>query len=640
MVNIKFPDGSIHQIVVGAIAIDIIKEKIGEGLARAAVAIKFNNEIKDLTTPITTDGDFEVITFKNKEGQEIFKHSAAHILAIAVKRLFPFAKLTIGPSVEDGFYYDIDNSEPFTAVDLEKIESEIKKIINEDIRFEKKEVSKEIALNIFKDNEYKTEMINDLGDTKLSVYSNGDFIDLCRGPHVISTGKIKAIKILKVSGAFWRGDSKNKQLQRIYGVAFPSKDELKEYLRILEEAQKRDHRKIGKQMGLFSFHEEGPGFPFIKPKGMIMWDLLTDYWKEVHTKWDYQIFKTPIVLNRSLWETSGHWFNYKENMYTLKIDEQDFAIKPMNCPGGILIYKEDIHSYKDLPIRAGEIGLVHRHEASGALSGLFRVRCFHQDDAHIFMTESQIKEEILGVLKIADEMYATFGLDYHLELSTRPEKSVGTDEAWENSTKGLKLALDASGREYKINEGDGAFYGPKIDIHIKDALGRTWQCGTIQLDMNLPELFDMTYVSEDGTKKRPVMIHRVIYGSFERFFGIIVEHFAGKFPLWLTPVQVKLLPIADRHIDYCKELLQELKLNGIRAELNNKVDTTNKKVRDAQLENIPLMIIVGDKEVENKTLAVRSLDGKQKFGISINEFMSKVKTIIKEKSMEFNIDNF
>jgi threonyl-tRNA synthetase len=638
VVKISLPDGSVKDYQQGVTALDIAKG-IGEGLARAAVAAKFNDVVIDLTRAITTDGTLKILTFKDKEGQEVFRHSAAHILAMAVMRLFPGVKLTIGPAIDDGFYYDIDSDKAFTPEDIVKLEQEIKKIVDEDLVFQRREVSKSEALEILSDNKYKTEMISELGDEAIVIYDHGKenlgkfdtkFCDFCRGPHVPSTGKVKAISLTKVSGAFWRGDAKNKQLQRIYGVAFPSKDELKDYLKLLEEAQKRDHRKIGKEMNLFSIHEEGPGFPFFKNKGMIMWNELISYWRAVHTKWNYQEIKTPIMLSRSLWETSGHWTNYKENMYALKIDDADFAIKPMNCPGGMLIYKEEVHSYKELPIRAGEIGLVHRHEASGALSGLFRVRCFHQDDAHIFMTEAQIKDEILGVLKLAEEMYSTFGLKYHLELSTRPVKSIGTDEAWKISTESLKQALIESGKGFKINEGDGAFYGPKIDIHLKDALGRTWQCGTIQLDMNLPERFDLTYIAEDGSKKRPVMIHRVIYGSLERFFGVIIEHYAGKFPLWLSPVQVKLLPIADRHFDYCRQLKQKMFEAGIRVEIDDKSETTSKKVRDAQMENVNYILVIGDKEVEAQTVSVRTRDnvvhGEKQVDALIAQLVEEIKT--------------
>lgn len=643
MVKLKFPDGSVHQVVDGVTAIDVIKEKIGEGLARVALAAKINDKVVDLTTPITTDGDFKVLTFKDAEGKEVFKHSAAHILAIAVTRLFPKAKLTIGPSVEDGFYYDIDNEEPFTTADLEKIEAEIKKIVKENIPFKREEISKESALKIFKDNEFKTEMINDLGDEQLTVYKNGEeFLDLCRGPHVTSTGKVKAMKLLKVSGAFWRGDAKNKQLQRIYGVAFPNKDELKEYLHILEEAQKRDHRKIGKNMGLFSFHEEGPGFPFWHNKGMILKNLLVDYWREEHSKENYEEVQTPIMLNRTLWETSGHWDLYKENMYTTKIDEQDFAIKPMNCPGGMLIYKEDVHSYRELPMKVGELGLVHRHEASGALSGLFRVRTFTQDDAHVFCSKDQLKDEVKQIINLIKKMLGIFGFkELKFTLSVRSEKKkekyLGSDEQWSAAEGALTDALNDLGINFIVEEGEAKFYGPSLDVQIRDALKREWQCSTIQLDFNLAKRFDITYIDEDGNKATPYILHRVVYGSLERFIGVITEEFAGKFPLWLAPVQVKLLPIADRHQDYCKNLKTEFAKVGIRAEVNEKAETTNKKVREAQLENVPLMLIVGDKEIENKTLAVRTLNGKQKFGVSMDDFKAKISENVSNKELKFEL---
>lgn len=476
-------------------------------------------------------------------------------------------------------------------------------------------------------------MIEEYADKNLTIYRQGDYVDLCRGPHITNTSKIKAFKLTKISGAYWRADANQKQLSRIYGISFTDKKDLKEYLTSIEEAEKRNHIKLGKEHGLFSFHEEGPGFPFIKPKGMVIWNELIKYWHEVHDRWNYKEIKTPIMLNRHLWEQSGHWINYRENMYTTKIDEMDFAIKPMNCPGALLLYNEDIHSYREFPLRCGEIGLVHRHELSGALNGLFRVRCFHQDDAHIFMTKEQIKDEILGVLKVAEEIYAAFGLSYHLELSTRPAKSIGTDEAWKIATDGLKSALDFTKRDYKINEGDGAFYGPKIDIHIKDALSRTWQCGTIQLDMNLPERFDLNYEGEDGIKHRPVMIHRVIYGSMERFFGILIEHFAAKFPLWLSPVQVKILPIADRHNEYCKKVCDILKADGVRTEINERTETTSKKVRDAQIEQVNYILVVGDKEVESNTVNVRTRDNRVVGEKEVNEFKEKISEEIKQRKL-------
>jgi threonyl-tRNA synthetase len=628
-IKLEFPDKSIKEYEEGITGLDLAKE-ISEGLGRAALAIKINNKLTEVTTPITTSGTFQIITFKDPEGVEVFRHSTAHLLAHAIVELFPFAKLTIGPVVEEGFYYDIDHK-PFTPEDLKKIEAKMKELASEKIPIIREEISKEKALEICKDNEFKIEMINELEEGTITIYKQGNFIDLCRGPHVPHTGYIKSFKLTKLAGAYWRGDAKNKQLQRIYGISFPDKKELRTYLHRIEEAKKRDHRILGKRLGLFSFHEEGPGLPFFKNNGMAIWHELITYWKDIHNKWDYEEIKTPIMLSKELWEKSGHWTNYKDNMYTTKIDDQEFAIKPMNCPGGMLEYKETIHSYRELPLRCGEIGLVHRHELSGALSGLFRVRCFHQDDAHIFMTEDQIKDEILGVLKVAEEMYAKFGLDFHLELSTKPEKAIGTKEAWEISTNGLKAALEECGKDYVINEGDGAFYGPKIDLHIKDAIGRTWQCGTIQLDMNLPERFDLTYEGADGNKHRPVMIHRVIYGSMERFFGILVEHYAGKFPTWLSPIQARILPIADRHVDYAKKIALEMKASGIRAKVDDRAESTNKKVREAQLDFIPYILVVGDKEQENNSVNIRTRDNVVHGEKPVTEFIKTTIEEIKER---------
>ncbi|MGV8172537.1 MAG: threonine--tRNA ligase [Candidatus Woesearchaeota archaeon] len=636
-VKIVFPDGKSEEFSKGISVLEIA-EKIGPRLAMAAVAARVNGILVDLSQKIESDSQVQIITGKDKEGLEVIRHSAAHLFAQALLRLYPESKLTIGPVVEDGFYYDIDSDRTFSPADFPAIEAEMEKIVREDLPVYREELSKHDALKLFSNNEYKVEMINELPDgEKISMYKQGEFFDLCRGPHVPRTSRLKAVKLSKVAGAYWRANAENKQLQRIYGYAFVEKKDLDAHLKLLEEAEKRDHKKIGKELGLFSFHEEGPGFPFLKPKGMIIWNELLKYWRTIHDKYGYKEIKTPIMLNRLLWEKSGHWGYYRENMYTTNIDNMDFAIKPMNCPGGMMMYAEDVHSYRELPLRVGEIGLVHRHELSGVLNGLFRVRCFHQDDAHIFMTQEQMKDEILGVLKLAEEMYATFGLSYHLELSTRPEKSVGTDEAWAIATDGLRSALDSVGKAYKVNEGDGAFYGPKIDIHIKDALGRTWQCGTIQLDMNLPERFDLTYDAVDGKRYRPVMLHRVIYGSLERFFGVITEHFAGKFPLWLSPVQIKLLPIADRHIDYCKGLQAEMDRHGLRVEVDERTESTPKKVRDAQLMNIPIMITIGDKEIENHTLAVRTLDGKVKFGVVKDSFIQKIVDLVKNKSLTFEI---
>ncbi len=538
--------------------------------------------------------------------------------------------------VEDGFYYDID-MEPISEDVFEKIEAEIQRIIKAKLPFERRLVSKKEALEHYQGEPYKLEMISELQDGTISFYRQGDFTDLCRGPHLPHTGFIKGIKLMKVSGAYWRADPKNPQLQRIYGTAFFSKKELDDYLTLLEEAKKRNHRKIGTALDLFSFHDEAPGMPFFHAKGMVVWNALLDYWREEHKAAGYVETKTPILLHRKKKKKSGHWDNYRENMYTAVIDEEDYAIKPMNCPGGMLLFGSRHHSYKDLPLRAAEIGLVHRHELSGVLSGLFRVRAFHQDDAHIFMTPEQIQGEILGVLKLVDRMYSTLGMGFHLELSTRPEKSIGTDEQWETATNGLQSALEVYGRDFKINEGDGAFYGPKIDIHIKDALGRTWQCGTIQLDMNMPERFDLFYVGKDNEKHRPVMIHRVIYGSIERFFGILVEHFAGKFPLWLAPVQVTVLPINDDLVPYAGEIRDTLQKNGLRSELDSRTESLNKKIREAQLQQIPLILTIGAKEKESGALAVRTLDGKVRYGISHDVFLNKVNSHVLERRLDFDI---
>jgi threonyl-tRNA synthetase len=631
-IKITLPDGSVREVEKGSTVLDLA-ESIGEGLARAALAAKINGTTTDLTTTLDKDAEVQILTFKDPEGKDVFKHSASHVLAHAVKRVFPKTKLTIGPAVEDGFYYDFDVDEPFTKDDLKKIEKEMKKIVKEKIAFERLDVPKKEAKDLQKHEPYKLEMMDDLGDEKFSLYKNGEFVDLCKGPHVPHTGKIKAVKLTKLAGAYWRGDAKNKQLQRVYGVAFPNKDELKSYLKLLEEAEKRDHKKIGKEMDLYSFQDEGPGFPFIHPKGMVIWNQLLEFWREIHTEDGYVEIKTPAMLNRALWETSGHWENYRENMYTTKIDGQDFAIKPMNCPGGMLVYKNAVHSYRELPMKVGEIGHVHRHELSGVLSGLFRVRAFHQDDAHIFMTTEQIKDQIFGVIKLSEKIYSTFGLDFELELSTKPEKSVGTDEQWEKATKGLQDALDEYGKKYQINEGDGAFYGPKIDFHIKDALGRTWQCGTIQLDMSLPERFDLNYEGSDGKKHRPVMIHRVIYGSLERFFGIMVEHFAGKFPLWISPVQVRIITVADRFEKYAEEIRKTLVEKGIRAEIDARSESVSKKIREGQIAKINYLLVVGEQEQENKTINVRTRDNNVLGEKKVDEFAKDLVKEIEERRL-------
>lgn len=631
MVKITFPDGNTKEFEQVVTAYDV-SMSISEGLTRQAICCKIDGQLSDMTTTITKDCKFEILTSKHDEALEVMRHSAAHILAEAVINLFPYAKPTIGPVVEDGFYYDFDHK-PFTPEDLEKIEAEMKRIIKEKGKFQRIEYTAQEAKDAFKDNQYKIELVEEYQDQQLSVYKSGKFEDLCRGPHIQHAGQIEAVKLTKLAGAYWRGDAKNTQLQRIYGIAFFKKAELNEYLVMRQEAEKRDHKKLGKQLKIFMMNEAGPGFPFYLPNGMVMWDELIAFWKKSHKMAGYVEVKTPIMLNRGLWETSGHWENYRENMYATKIDEQDFAIKPMNCPGGMLIYKEHMHSYRELPLRMGEVGLVHRHEMSGTLNGLFRVRMFHQDDAHIFMTDEQIESEILGVLDLADKMYSVFGLTYTLELSTRPDKSIGTDEQWDLATKGLQAALDKTGKEYLINEGDGAFYGPKIDIHIKDAIGRTWQCGTIQLDMSLPERFDLTYEAADGTKKRPIMIHRVIYGSIERFFGILIEHFAGKFPLWLNPRQVRILTIADRFNDYAETVKKQLEEQDIRVECDFRAETLNKKVREAQLDQFNYILVIGEKEVEAKTVNIRTRNNKVLGSKNVTEFAEMLKKEIKEKTL-------
>lgn len=635
MIRISLPDSSIKEFDNAPSGMDVALS-ISEGLARTCIAMEVDGEIKDLSTVIEQDAAVRLLTPRDPESLEILRHSAAHVMAEAILHLYPDAKLTIGPVVENGFYYDID-MEAVSEDDFPKIEQEIQKIIKAKKPFVRKMVSKAESLAFFKDEPYKCEIINDLADGTISLYEQGDFTDLCRGPHIPHTGHIKAIKLMRVSGAYWRGDQEREQLQRIYGTAFFDKKELRAYLHFLEEARKRDHRKLGTQLDLFSFHDEAPGMPFFHAKGMAIWNALLDYWREEHRAAGYVETKTPIMLNRALWEKSGHWANYRENMYTSEVDETDYAIKPMNCPGGMILFGTRPHSYKDLPYRAGEIGLVHRHEMSGALSGLFRVRAFHQDDAHIFMMPEQIHGEILGVLQLVERVYGTFGLDFHLELSTRPEKSIGSDAQWEMATNGLRSALDAYGKGYQLNEGDGAFYGPKIDIHIKDAIGRTWQCGTIQLDMSLPERFDLSYVGADNERHRPIMIHRVVYGSIERFLGILTEHYTGKFPLWMAPVQIMLLPMNDEIVPAAFTIQKELEAEGLRVEVDDRSESLKKKVRDAQLQKTPLMLTIGAKELENGTFAVRTLDGAVKMGVSKEDFLATVKAHIRERKEALDI---
>ena len=635
MVNITFPDGNIKAFENNPTGLDVAKN-ISEGLARNCVAMELDSELVDLSTKITQDSRIKLITTKDPEALDILRHSAAHVMAQAILHLYKDAKLTIGPAVEDGFYYDID-MEPASKDDFLKIEAEMKKAIKAKQPFERKVVSKSEALEFYKNEPYKLEMISELKDETISFYTHGDFTDLCLGPHLPHTGFVKAVKLMKVSGAYWRADQTKAQLQRIYGAAFFTKKELDEHLHFLEEARKRNHRKIGIALDLFSFHDEAPGMPFFHAKGMVVWNALLNYWRAEHRTAGYVETKTPILLQRTLWEKSGHWDNYRENMYFSTVDDIENAIKPMNCPGGMLVYNTKRHSYKDLPIRASEIGLVHRHELSGVLSGLFRVRAFHQDDAHIFMTPDQIQDEILGVLRLEERIYKTFGLGFNLELSTRPEKSIGTDEQWAVATQGLKAALEAYGKEYKINEGDGAFYGPKIDFHIKDALGRTWQCGTVQLDMSLPERFDLFYIDKDNEKHRPIMIHRTVYGSIERFFGILIEHFAGKFPLWMAPIQTVILPINDELVPYANDVKIKLVNAGLRAEVDSRTESLNKKVRDAQLSKTPLILTIGNKEKESGSLSVRTLDGKVRFGVHHEDFLNRVLSHIKERKLDLEI---
>jgi len=635
MINITLPDGNIKRFDAPPTGLDVAKS-ISEGLARNSVAVELNDTLVDLSTRISADARVRLITTKDAEALAIMRHSAAHVMAQAIQRLYKDARLTIGPVVEDGFYYDID-MQPVSEADFPRIEAEIEKIVKAKHPFERQLVSKSEAMDFYKNEKYKREMIAELADGTISFYKSGDFTDLCRGPHVPHTGFVRAVKLLKVSGAYWRADQNREQLQRIYGTAFFDKKELKEYLAFIEEAKKRNHRKIGEALDLFSFHDEAPGMPFFHPKGMVLWNTLLEYWREEHRRAGYVETKTPIMLNRSLWERSGHWENYRENMYTSVIDETEYAIKPMNCPGGMLLYSRRPHSYKELPIRAAEIGQVHRHELSGVLSGLFRVRTFHQDDAHIFMMPDQIEAEILGVLQLVERIYSTFGLGFHLELSTRPEKSIGTDEQWENATSGLRSALESYGKGYKVNPGDGAFYGPKIDVHIRDALNRTWQCGTVQLDMSQPERFDLSYVGADNEKHRPVMIHRVIYGSIERFLGILIEHFAGKFPLWMSPVQVAVLAINDEMAPYANEISAFLQEAGLRTEVDSRTESLNRKIREAQLSQIPLILTIGAREKESGTFSIRTLDGNVQYGILQDRFLNTVLAHIREKRLDFTI---
>lgn len=636
MIKITLKDGSVKEFENAVSAADITKE-ISMGLYRNACSCKINGEVKDLRTVVDNDCDFEVLTFDDNDGKKTFNHTASHIMAQAVKRLYPDVKLTIGPAIDSGFYYDFDVETPFSPDDLEKIEKEMKAIVKEGLEIEKFELAPADAINLMeeKNEPYKIELINEHAEKgePISFYKQGEFTELCAGPHLMDMKVVKAFKLTNCTGAYWRGDAKNKMLCRVYGTAFPKASMLEEHLTMLEEAKKRDHRKIGKELELFTIMEEGPGFPFFLPKGMVLKNTLVDYWREIHREAGYDEIQSPMMLNRALWERSGHWDHYKENMYTTVIDDTDFAVKPMNCPGGILVYKTKMHSYKDLPLRMGELGLVHRHELSGALHGLMRVRCFTQDDAHIFMTREQIKDEIKGVVSLINKVYSTFGFEYHIELSTQPEDSMGAKEDWDIATDALRDAITELGYDYEVNEGDGAFYGPKLDFHLTDCLGRTWQCGTIQLDFQLPERFELEYVGSDGEKHRPIMIHRVVFGSIERFIGILTEHFAGAYPVWLAPVQVKLLPIADRHLDYLYDVKKALEAKGIRCEVDDRSEKIGFKIRSAQLEKVPYMILAGDKDIENNTISVRSRKQGDEGAATLDEFLARIMEEIETKAL-------
>ncbi len=636
MMKITLKDGVVKEFEQAVSVLEIAKS-ISEGLARNACAGIVDGEVKDLRYVVEQDAEVSICTFDDETGKLAFRHTTSHILAQAVKHLYPETKFAIGPAISDGFYYDFDREKAFTPEELEEIEAEMKKIVKADLSIERFELPRAQAIQYMEErNEpYKVELIQDLPeDSIISFYKQGDFTDLCAGPHLMSTKYIKAIKLTSVAGAYWRGSEKNKMLSRIYGTSYPKASELEAYLLMMEEAKKRDHRKLGKELKLFAMLDEGPGFPFFLPKGMTIKNTLLEYWREIHKEAGYVEISTPIILNKQLWEKSGHWDHYKDNMYTTVIDEMDYCVKPMNCPGGMLVYKQEMHSYRDLPMRVGEIGLVHRHEKSGALHGLMRVRCFNQDDAHIFMTEEQIKDEISGVIRLIDSVYKLFGFKYHIELSTRPENSMGSDEAWEIATNGLRDALDENKIQYVVNEGDGAFYGPKIDFHLEDSIGRTWQCGTIQLDMQMPERFELEYTAADGSKKRPVMIHRVAFGSIERFIGILIEHFAGQFPTWLSPVQVKILPISEKFADYAKQVADTLDAEGIRVEVDYRAEKIGYKIREARNERVPYIIVVGEKDVEAKKVSLRSRKNGEEGQVDLSDIIERLKKEIAERSMD------
>ena len=633
-VKIILPDGSAKEYAAGTTLGEAVKQ-LSNSLAKKVLAANVNGELTDLRKELVDGSEVAFLTFEDEGGKHTLRHTASHILAQAVKRLWPEAKLAIGPAIDKGFYYDIDMEHTLTPEDLGKIEKEMSRIVKENLPITKSVMSRQEAIEFFKskNEDYKVELIEDLPeDAVISCYAQGDFIDLCAGPHVASTGKVKAFKLQSIAGAYWRGDEKNKMLQRIYGTAFEKKEELDAYLHLLEEAAKRDHRKLGKELGLFVIKEEGPGFPFFLPKGMALRNELENFWREVHHEFDYEEIRTPIILNKQLWETSGHWFHYRENMYTTIIDDEEYAIKPMNCPGGILVYQNEMHSYRDFPLRYAELGLVHRHELSGALHGLFRVRAFTQDDAHVFMLPDQMQSELMKVIELFDRIYSQFGLKYHVELSTKPDNAMGDDAIWEAATEALRNAIEAKGIPYVINPGDGAFYGPKLDYHIEDSLGRTWQCGTIQLDMNLPERFQIEYVGEDGQKHRPIMIHRACFGSMERFIGILTEHYAGAFPTWMAPVQVKILPISEKHVEYAKELAKQMHRDYVRVEVDDRSEKIGYKIRQAQMAKVPYMLVVGDKEVEEGTVNVRKHGGDELGSVPFEEFFNSIKIEIKERN--------
>ena len=633
-VKIILPDGSAKEYAAGTTLGEAVKQ-LSNSLAKKVLAANVNGELTDLREELVDGSEVAFLTFEEDGGKHTLRHTASHILAQAVKRLWPEAKLAIGPAIDKGFYYDIDMEHTLTPEDLTKIEKEMSRIVKENLPITKSVMSRQEAIEFFKskNEDYKVELIEDLPeDAVISCYAQGDFVDLCAGPHVASTGKVKAFKLQSIAGAYWRGDEKNKMLQRIYGTAFEKKEELDAYLHMLEEAAKRDHRKLGKELGLFVIKEEGPGFPFFLPKGMALRNELENFWREVHHDFEYDEIRTPIILNKHLWETSGHWDHYRENMYTTIIDDEEYAIKPMNCPGGILVYQNEMHSYRDLPLRYAELGLVHRHELSGALHGLFRVRAFTQDDAHVFMLPEQMQSELMKVIELFDRIYSQFGLKYHVELSTKPDNAMGDDAIWEAATEALRNAIEAKGIDYVINPGDGAFYGPKLDYHIEDSLGRTWQCGTIQLDMNLPERFNVEYIGEDGQKHRTIMIHRACFGSMERFIGILTEHYAGAFPTWMAPVQVKVLPISEKHVEYANQLAKQMCHDYVRVEVDDRNEKIGYKIRQAQMEKVPYMLVVGDKEMEDNSVNVRKHGGDELGTVPFDEFFNSIKIEIKERN--------